>query len=165
MVARSITRCWACRTGNARGRRGTGLTTGFGDLEAAAVSRPHFRSDRTISWPRRSPPAGSPTDQGEQLGVGQPRAASVAHTSSRACELGAIVLWDAASVIPPPRWTARLARLRVIVDAGMRVAHQALAPDALSKDAEGQLSRPEGQHHVCPEDGCRTLTTDQDLEL
>jgi hypothetical protein len=35
----------------------------------------------------------------------------------------------------------------------------------LSKDAEGQLSRPEGQHHVCPEDDCRTLTTDQDLEL
>jgi hypothetical protein len=35
----------------------------------------------------------------------------------------------------------------------------------LSKDAEGQLSRPEGQQHVCPEDDCRTLTTDQDLEL
>jgi hypothetical protein len=35
----------------------------------------------------------------------------------------------------------------------------------LSKDAEGQLSPPEGQHHVCPEDDCRTLTTDQDLEL
>jgi hypothetical protein len=35
----------------------------------------------------------------------------------------------------------------------------------LSKNAEGQLSDPEGQHHVCPEDDCRTLTTDQDLEL
>jgi hypothetical protein len=34
-----------------------------------------------------------------------------------------------------------------------------------SEDAEGRLSRPEGQQHVCPEDGCRTLTTDQDLEL
>jgi hypothetical protein len=35
----------------------------------------------------------------------------------------------------------------------------------LSKDVEGRLSQPEGQHHVCPEDDCRTLTTDQDLEL
>jgi len=35
----------------------------------------------------------------------------------------------------------------------------------LSKDAEGRLSHPEGQQHVCPEDDCRTLTTDQDLEL
>ena len=35
----------------------------------------------------------------------------------------------------------------------------------LSKDAEGRLSRPEGQQHVCPEEDCRTLTTDQDLEL
>ena len=35
----------------------------------------------------------------------------------------------------------------------------------LSKDAEGRLSPPEGQQHVCPEDDCRTLTTDQDLEL
>lgn len=35
----------------------------------------------------------------------------------------------------------------------------------LSKDADGQLSRPAGQQHVCPEDDCRTLTTDQDPEL
>jgi hypothetical protein len=35
----------------------------------------------------------------------------------------------------------------------------------LSKNAEGQLSKPEGQQHVCPQDDCRTLTTDQDLEL
>jgi hypothetical protein len=31
------------------------------------------------------------------------------------------------------------------------------------KDAKGQLSQPEGEHHVSPEDDCRTLTTDQDL--
>jgi hypothetical protein len=35
----------------------------------------------------------------------------------------------------------------------------------LSKDVEGALSQPEGQHHVCPEDDCRSLTTDQDLDL
>jgi hypothetical protein len=35
----------------------------------------------------------------------------------------------------------------------------------LSKDAEGRLSPPEGQQHVCPEDDCRTLTIDQDLGL
>jgi hypothetical protein len=35
----------------------------------------------------------------------------------------------------------------------------------LSKNAEGELSRPEGQQHVCAEDDCRTLTTDQDLDL
>jgi hypothetical protein len=35
----------------------------------------------------------------------------------------------------------------------------------LSKDVEGQLSNPEGQHHVCSEDDCRTLTTDQDLDV
>ena len=35
----------------------------------------------------------------------------------------------------------------------------------LSKDLEGELSEPEGRMHVCPEDDCRTLTTDQELEL
>jgi hypothetical protein len=35
----------------------------------------------------------------------------------------------------------------------------------LSKNVEGRLSEPEGQVHVCPEDDCRTLTTDQELQL
>ena len=35
----------------------------------------------------------------------------------------------------------------------------------ISKDVEGRLSHPEGQQHLCPEDDCRTLATDQDLEL
>ena len=40
-----------------------------------------------------------------------------------------------------------------------------LCLNELSKDVEGQLSQPEGQRHVCPQDDCRTLTTDQDLEV
>jgi hypothetical protein len=35
-------------------------------------------------------------------------------------EAGAIVLRDAASVVPPPRWAARLARRRMIVASGVR---------------------------------------------
>ncbi|SDD30162.1 hypothetical protein SAMN05660690_3935 [Geodermatophilus telluris] len=47
--------------------------------------------------------------------------------------------------------------------AGLLAAEVCLSE--LSVDVAGRLSRPEGQEHQCPEDGCRTLTTEQDLEL